>query len=435
MWLFRVSFLVLFCFGNSLAISRREIHTQIQRAADEVAAKYDCGVSIAFTSEDRKLDVDVASGYRDSSKTHEITKHDRFIWGSVTKILTGVSILSLAHKDKFSLDDNIAHQVDPYFKELLKIPSDAKYMNYTSLEELFGHNISKTSIRSLAKMMSGIPDFDTAKGRGDLLVDPFRASLYKTPTMSPGPVQILSYPWVYTKKLNAYKDDYSSTNFLLLGMLLARYSGAKTWQDLRQIDLLPASVRKSLPSVTFAVNGTPADYTPVHGYDRTTYNGQNPKEPIDVSAISGVFAGWTASDLVATVSDAARLTHDIYGPSPKIIPAELVRTMVPKGNESWYGFATFNLTLRTGVKAPEGVAYGHLGSTYGYQSVVSFFPHYNFSLAVATNIETDYQTQPAEGLCKAFNYIRALIKREPAPVCRFVGVSSYYKSHCNCTVP
>ena len=48
-------------------------------------------------------------------------------------------------------------------------------------------------------------DFDTAKGRGDLLVDPFRASLYKTPTMSPGPMQILSYPWVYTKKLSAYK--------------------------------------------------------------------------------------------------------------------------------------------------------------------------------------------------------------------------------------
>ena len=36
---------------------------------------------------------------------------------------------------------SIAHQVDPYFKELRKIPSDAKYMNYTSLEELFGHNI------------------------------------------------------------------------------------------------------------------------------------------------------------------------------------------------------------------------------------------------------------------------------------------------------
>ena len=114
----------------------------------------------------------------------------------------------------------------------------------------------------------------------------------------------------------------------------ARTSRADVHQDSLPLGtiVLPASVRASLPSVTFAVNGTPADYTHVHGYDRTTYNGQNPKEPIDVSAISGVFAGWTASDLVATVSDAARLTHDIYGPRPKIIPAELVRPMVPKGN-------------------------------------------------------------------------------------------------------
>ena len=72
---------------------------------DEVAAQYDCGVSIAFTSEDRTLDVDVASGYRDASKQHAISRHDNFIWGSVTKILTGVSVLALANQNKFSLDD------------------------------------------------------------------------------------------------------------------------------------------------------------------------------------------------------------------------------------------------------------------------------------------------------------------------------------------
>ena len=114
-----------------------------------------------------------------------------------------------------------------------------------------------------------------------------------------------------------------------------RYSGAASWQDLHQIDFLPPTVRAALPSLTFAVNGTPAHYTPIHGYDRTTYNGQDPKDPIDVSHISGVFAGWTASDLVATVADAVRLTHDIYGPQPNIIPAEVARTMVPKANESW----------------------------------------------------------------------------------------------------
>ena len=59
-------------------------------------------------------------------------------------------------------------------------------------------------------------DFDTAKGRGDILVDPFRAALYKTPDMSPGPVQILSYPWVYTKKLNAYKGGLHTHTYIFV---------------------------------------------------------------------------------------------------------------------------------------------------------------------------------------------------------------------------
>ena len=140
-------------------------------------------------------------------------------------------------------------------------------MNYTSLEQLFGPEIRyesnsisflyllnycvhflicwtncdrDTSIRSLGKMMSGIPvsislnlrprdsfapnvcmqDFDTAKGRGKVLVDPFRESLYQTPKKSPGPMQILSYPWVYTKKLNVNKGKFESSR-----------SGSCLWRD------------------------------------------------------------------------------------------------------------------------------------------------------------------------------------------------------------
>ena len=55
-----------------------------------------------------------------------------------------------------------------------------------------------------------VQDFDTAKGRGTVLVDPFRESLYKMPKESPGPIQILSYPWVYTKKLDTNKGNIES---------------------------------------------------------------------------------------------------------------------------------------------------------------------------------------------------------------------------------
>lgn len=60
-------------------------------------------------------------------------------------------------------------------------------------------------------------------------------------------------------------------------------------------------------------------------------------------------------------------------------------------NLTGYGLATFNLTGSTGPAGIDGVSMGHAGATYGYQSVVAFFPGRNLTIAIGTNIETDYQ--------------------------------------------
>ena len=44
-----------------------------------------------------------------------------------------------------------------------------------------------------------------------------------------------------------------------------------------------------------AKKGRPRDYTEVHGYDRTIYNGGHPYPGQDVVNVSGVFAGWSPS--------------------------------------------------------------------------------------------------------------------------------------------
>ena len=41
-----------------------------------------------------------------------------------------------------------------------------------------------------------------------------------------------------------------------------------------------------------------------------------------------------------------------------------------------------------------GSAYGHLGATYGYNSMVATVPGLNLTIAVGTNVESDYQAQP-----------------------------------------
>ena len=406
----------------------------LQIAADQTSAQFKCAINIAFKDADNM--VGVASGSSGADNRTALVD-DPFVWGSVTKCLTGSSMLKLVEEGVVSLDDPIGMHIDPFLKKLAQNPADAKFMNYSSVEELWGPDVSTQSIRMLGKMMAGIPDFDTATERSGGAVDPFRATLYAEPSHAFGPPEILSLPWVYTKQVNLHPSShaYSSTNFMLFGLILAAKAGVASWSDFDQLSPLPPAFARSLRGIMFASKpACPRDLTNITGYDRTAYNGHDPSAfpGTDVSRVDGVFSGWSASDLVGPDGAVAELVHGIYGSYRVASAASVENIMVPKANESFYGFGTFNLSRRTGVGLPVGAAYGHLGATYGFQSIVAHFPHYNFTLTVASNIETDDQSQPAAGLCRAFNMARALVEGRPVPNCTYVD-GGYYSGGCKCS--
>lgn len=175
----------------------------------------------------------------------------------------------------------------------------------------------------------------------------------------------------------------------------------------------------------------------VHGFDRTSFNGANPSHPPgrDVWRVSGTFAGWSASDLTAPVSDVARFGYDLHGRhGPRLLSTASQRRMVPSG-EGWYGFATFNLS-GMGISGqssagPYAVVYGHLGATYGYDSLLAYYPAIDVSIAVATNIETDEQTAPSEIACLAYNVVLAAFTRKQPPKCTFAK-RGFYGGVCDC---
>jgi hypothetical protein len=151
----------------------------------------------------------------------------------------------------------------------------------------------------------------------------------------------------------------------------------------------------------------------------------------DVAGVDGVFAGWTASDLVATPAEVAALTWAIYGPEPTILPKKYADMMAATALSRDYGLATFNLERDSGQSGDYGNAYGHLGATYGFQSQLVYFPKLEFVLTVATNIETNTQTQPKDALCFAYNTIAGMMLQQDIK-CKYSS-SSYYGSGCNCT--
>ena len=150
-----------------------------------------------------------------------------------------------------------------------------------------------------------------------------------------------------------------------------------------------------------------------------------------VAGVTGVFAGWTASDLVGTASDVADLAWEIYGPQPTVLPKKYADLMASTALSRDYGLATFNLQRDSGHSGKYGDAYGHLGATYGFQSQLVYFPALEMVLTVATNIETNTQTQPKDALCFSYNAVAGLLL-DVEIRCNFTR-SSYYGSGCKCS--
>jgi len=103
--------------------------------------------------------------------------------------------------------------------------------------------------------------------------------------------------------------------------------------------------------------------------------------------------------------------------------------------ESFYGLASMNVGLLgiTGCKGKLQIAYGHLGATYGYDSIYAYNPELDLSIAIATNIESETQTQPSDAFCHVFNRIKNFLLGEPVETCSYESYG-YYGGVCNCTI-
>jgi len=214
---------------------------------------------------------------------------------------------------------------------------------------------------------------------------------------------------------------------MLLGMVLAAHANASSWDTYDQATSLPLALQGK---ARFAkVNSGPSQYSQVHGYDETAYNMPSGKKSNhDNYGVAGVFSGWTASDIVANVSTVANLAWEILGPPSSIAPKKFADMMNP--GLDFYGLATHNLSRNSGRTDKYGVVYGHLGATYGYQGLVGWSPELQATLAVATNIETDAQQQPAMAFCLGYNEaITAITGRKTS--CTF-SISGYYGGGCKC---
>lgn len=416
----------------------KALHKDLQDIVDLRAEKYNCTFSVAVKAPGMPiLTIQSGAGVDDTTK---------YAWGSITKMWTGASIMQLVAQGKLDLKEPVAPIIDAQFAAMKKMGFPGME-NFTKLSDLFGAEVNTVTLRNLLAMQSGIPDFDTANpSRTGPDRDPFRATVYANPSKDYLEPELLSEPWVATGKLTSKPGEgfhYSSTNFGLLGLILAHHAGVADYRHLNQSAFLPESFAEVAKTIGWAQTGSPQEHGVTPGFDRTDYNGQDPKKnPVGVPVVqvNGVFAGWSAADFVGPPSAVAELGHALWGKDSLLVPPAYRDLMVPNMTthdfeSAFYGLASQNVGLMgiTGGsrKSPYSTAYGHLGATYGYDSVFAYNPALDAGIAIGTNIETASQTQPSDAFCGVYNRVKNYLLQERVETCTY-STAGYYGGQCKC---
>jgi D-alanyl-D-alanine carboxypeptidase len=285
-----------------------------------------------------------------SHGTTSITGNMVFGIASTTKSFIAALVLQLAEEGKLSLEDPLSNYIPGY------------------------PNIDGTAtIRQLLNHTSGIHDFihhpsiwDTIFANTLKLWEPeeILTTFVLQPYFSPGA------GW-----------HYSSTNYILLGMIVEVITGSKVSTELRNRFFTPLGLSRTYFDVEEQVAGDIA-----HRW----YDISGDGIPDDISFLirtSEFSAYWTASAIFTTAADLAKWSHALF--RGNVLRQSSLEQMLafhsPTPGEpliSGYGLGTIKV-------APEIIsgeeAIGHEGWIFGYSSVMLYFPEYEVSMSILMN--------------------------------------------------
>lgn len=265
-------------------------------------------------------------GVADLDRARPLRAGDRFRVGSVTKTFVAAVVLQLVGERRVRLDDT----VEEWLPGL--VPG--------------GRSIT---VRQLLSHTSGLFDYveDPAvfvpyAAEPGYVWEPRRLveiGVAHPPTFPPG-----------------RRFAYSSTNYLLLGLIVEAATGTPLGQQLRERIFEPLGLRRT----TFAPRFVAAPF--VHGHRAPSHQGVVTGAPVDISHESAGWA-WAAGAIVSSADDLDRFFDTLL--AGRLLPPPLLRemqTLVPAGRQRYgLGLAVF--------PTPCGDAWGHTGNVQGTLTV------------------------------------------------------------------
>ncbi len=303
----------------------------------------------------------IAVGVRERGGSEALLRDDRMLWGSVGKTFVAAVVLQLVAEGKLKLDDRLAEYIGA-MEGFARLPN----AETVTLRQLFTHR-------------SGIPDHVRKSELWEVLRnDPDKVwpteeliswALDDAPLSAPGT-----------------QYDYADTNFVLLGAVVEKLTGAGLFDAVRTRLVEPYHLRNTAPSdrrrLPALVQGYPALLASEWGLpEHTLQDGQffmNPQFEHGGGGMYGTsadLARWTMLLHAGPVLDAAMRAERLHG-----VP-------LAEGSLEQYGL---------GVQiwpSTQGVAAGHGGWYPGYRTETAWFEDLGLAAAVMLNTDAPQQTR------------------------------------------
>jgi D-alanyl-D-alanine carboxypeptidase len=261
-----------------------------------------------------------AAGLSEVGARRKLRPEDRFRVGSVTKTFVATIVLELAAEKRLRLDDPVARWLPGLLPDGGRI----------TIRDLLAHRSGLADVADDPAVLNG--------ARSDWPPHRLVALVARRPrTEAPG---------------GAF--HYSSTNYLVLGLLVERVTGRSLAAELRQRIVEPLR----LADTTYQPG--PLTGRHVHGYRLASHQGvvDPAAAPRDLEARSARWAG-ASGDLVSSARDLARFLAALLG--GHLLPARELRAMEAVGPRYGLGLAVYPTRC--------GLAWGHTGNLNGVLTI------------------------------------------------------------------
>jgi len=261
-----------------------------------------------------------AAGLADVRANIKIDSSDRFRVGSVTKTFVATVVLQLVAERRLGLDDPVSRWVPGL------LPDGARI----TIRDLLSHRSGLADVADDPAVLNG--------SRSDWSPQRLVALMAKQPrTAAPGAVL-----------------RYSSTNYLLLGLIIERVTGRTVGSELTQRIFGPLR----LAHTTFSTGPVAGEH--VHGYSLPSHQGvvDARADPRDLETRNARWAG-AAGDIVSSAGDVAHFFAGLLGGD--LLPPMQLRAM--EAVRSRYGLG---LAIHP---TPCGPAWGHTGNLNGVLTI------------------------------------------------------------------